>query len=120
MYGACTPGSGVWMPNMLVGINNSPISRTTVPATTGENAAWQKRGEEIVGRRLRLEPILTAGDLDSGSQATPAESSPGSTHEQVQWVKEALGERGTPWWEMTMDERRVRWERELPWPPDAD
>ncbi len=26
------------MPNMLVGINDNPISSTTVPATTGENA----------------------------------------------------------------------------------
>ena len=32
------PGSGVWMPNMLVGINNKPMSSTTVPATTGEKA----------------------------------------------------------------------------------
>ncbi len=47
-----------------------------------------------------------------------AVGNPGSTHEQVQIVKEALGERGIPWWEMTMDERRARWERTLPWPAD--
>ena len=28
----------------------------------------------------------------------------------VQQAKIALGERGTPWWEQTIDERRTRWE----------
>jgi hypothetical protein len=45
---------------------------------------------------------------------------PGSTHEQVQQVKEAFGERGTAWWELTMNERRARWEQDLPWPADPD
>ncbi len=45
-----------------------------------------------------------------------AVGAPGSTHDQVQVVKEALGERGTPWWELTLDERRARWEQPLPWP----
>ena len=30
---------------------------------------------------------------------------------RVQAAKTALGERGTPWWEQTEDERRARWER---------
>ncbi len=31
----------------------------------------------------------------------------------VQAAKEALGERGTPWWEQSPQERRARWEREV-------
>jgi hypothetical protein len=34
----------------------------------------------------------------------------------VQAAKVALGERGTPWWEQTDDERRTRWEAEVPVP----
>ncbi|WP_206487774.1 hypothetical protein [Rhodococcus sp. KRD162] len=34
----------------------------------------------------------------------------------VQATKVALGERGTPWWEQSDDERRRRWETELPRP----
>jgi hypothetical protein len=34
----------------------------------------------------------------------------------VQAAKVALGERGTPWWEQDDDERRIRWEAEVPRP----
>jgi len=34
----------------------------------------------------------------------------------VQAAKVALGERGTPWWEQDDDERRIRWEADVP-PP---
>ena len=34
----------------------------------------------------------------------------------VQAAKVALGERGTPWWEQTDDERRERWSAEVPVP----
>jgi hypothetical protein len=34
----------------------------------------------------------------------------------VQAAKVALGERGTPWWEQSDDERRARWETEVPEP----
>lgn len=34
----------------------------------------------------------------------------------VQAAKVALGERGTPWWEQTEEERRTRWEAEVPAP----
>ncbi|XKK42340.1 hypothetical protein HFP72_24285 [Nocardiopsis sp. ARC36] len=32
---------------------------------------------------------------------------------RVALAKEGLGERGTPWWELTGDERRSRWEEAL-------
>ena len=34
----------------------------------------------------------------------------------VQAAKVALGERGAPWWEQSEDERRTRWEAEVPTP----
>jgi hypothetical protein len=34
----------------------------------------------------------------------------------VQAAKVALGERGTPWWEQTDEERRARWGAEVPTP----
>ncbi|GGF25894.1 hypothetical protein [Williamsia phyllosphaerae] len=37
----------------------------------------------------------------------------------VQAAKVALGERGTPWWEQSDDERRARWETEVPRPPQT-
>lgn len=36
----------------------------------------------------------------------------------VHAAKIALGERGTPWWEQTDDERRARWETDPPDPPE--
>jgi hypothetical protein len=34
----------------------------------------------------------------------------------VQAAKVALGERGTPWWEQSDDERRARWTADVPLP----
>jgi hypothetical protein len=36
-----------------------------------------------------------------------------AARDQVQRVKVALGERGTPWWEQTLEQRRQRWESAL-------
>lgn len=37
----------------------------------------------------------------------------------VNAAKIALGERGTPWWEQSDDERRARWSVELPVPHES-
>ena len=37
----------------------------------------------------------------------------------VQAAKVALGERGTPWWEQSDEERRARWSAEVPQPPSG-
>jgi hypothetical protein len=34
----------------------------------------------------------------------------------VHAAKVALGERGTPWWEQSDDQRRARWEADVPTP----
>ena len=36
-----------------------------------------------------------------------------AARDRVQRAKTALGERGTPWWEQSPDERRARWEQGL-------
>ena len=38
----------------------------------------------------------------------------------VQAAKVALGERGTPWWEQSDDERRQRWSADVPLPSAGD
>ena len=40
----------------------------------------------------------------------------GAARGGVHAAKVALGERGTPWWEQSDDDRRARWEAEVPLP----
>ncbi|AZZ82312.1 hypothetical protein BJF87_20540 [Gordonia sp. CNJ-863] len=65
-------------------------------------------------RRSELQSILMAWRRDVKRTKGAPESRAG-----VQAAKVALGERGTPWWEQTDDERRVRWETEVPRPGDG-
>ena len=39
-----------------------------------------------------------------------------ASRDGVHAAKVALGERGTPWWEQTDEERRARWEADIPRP----
>ena len=44
-----------------------------------------------------------------------------TTRAGVQAAKVALGERGTPWWEQSDEERRARWSADVPSPgPDTE
>ena len=43
----------------------------------------------------------------------------GAARGRVQRTKVALGERGTPWWEQSLTERRTRWEAGLPDPDNS-
>ncbi|GAA0798854.1 hypothetical protein [Spirilliplanes yamanashiensis] len=65
---------------------------------------------EDVAAQLRR--VLMAARRDVGA-ALRAGEDPAPARARVQAAKEALGERGTPWWEQTPDERRQRWERGL-------
>lgn len=47
------------------------------------------------------------------TRGTDAES---AARAGVQAAKVALGERGTPWWEQSDEERRARWAAEVPMP----
>src|ERR1700712_1877278 len=65
-------------------------------------------------RRDELTRILMAWRREvRRTKGTDEES---SSRAGVQATKVALGERGTPWWEQSEDERRARWEAEVPTP----
>ena len=77
----------------------------------------------IAGRRWRatdpaipedvaavLRRALMAARRDVGT-ALRADEDPKPARARVQTAKVALGERGTPWWEQTLDQRRQRWEQ---------
>jgi uncharacterized protein len=57
-----------------------------------------------------LRKALMAARRDVG-RALRAGEDPKPARARVQAAKVALGERGTPWWEQTPDERRARWEQ---------
>jgi uncharacterized protein len=80
--------------------------RATDPAIPDEVAAELRRA-------------LMAARRDVGS-ALRARRDPAAARARVQAAKVALGERGTPWWEQSAEERRERWERGLALRPAAD
>jgi hypothetical protein len=73
--------------------------RATDPAIPAEAAGVLRRA-------------LMAARRDVGA-ALRAGADPASARARVQAAKVALGERGTPWWEQTPEERRERWETGL-------
>ena len=75
--------------------------RATDPDIPEDVAAKLRR--RLMAARRAVGAALRAGDPDAERQARAL----------VQQAKTALGERGTPWWEQTADERRVRWEAGL-------
>jgi hypothetical protein len=78
--------------------------RATDPAVPEEVAAVLRR--ELMSARRAVGAALRSGD-EQAERAARA---------RVQRTKTALGERGTPWWEQSEQERRQRWEAGLPRP----
>lgn len=66
---------------------------------------------ELMSARRAVGVALRSGDGDAERVARA----------RVQRTKTAFGERGTPWWEQTAEERRTRWEAGLdpPAPPTS-
>lgn len=73
--------------------------RATDPAVPEDVAAALRR-ELMAARRA------VGAALRSGQDPSPARA-------RVHAAKVALGERGTPWWEQTLEQRRRRWEQGL-------
>lgn len=65
-------------------------------------------------RRRALQSILMAWRRDV--RRTRGTDEERRSRDGVQAAKVALGERGTPWWQQTEDERRARWEATVPEP----
>ncbi len=78
--------------------------RATDPEVPEAVAAVLRR--ELMSARRAVGAALRSGDPDAERAARA----------RVQRAKTALGERGTPWWEQSQDERRERWEAGLPGP----
>lgn len=95
-------------------------SREAVPTEDGHHVVidgrrWRATDPDIPAeRRDELQRILMAWRREvRRTKGTPEEA---ASRAGVQAAKVALGERGTPWWEQTADERQARWEREVPTP----
>ena len=65
-------------------------------------------------RRTELQRVLMAWRRDV--RRTKGTGEEATSRAGVQAAKVALGERGDPWWEQSDDERRCRWEADVPEP----
>jgi hypothetical protein len=81
----------------------------------------EQRWLVVDGRRWRrTDPAVPDAELDrlkshlgrgrSGVRNAGDDATRKAARHRVQLAKVGLGERGTPWWEQTEDERRERWE----------
>ncbi|MDI6628642.1 MAG: hypothetical protein QME72_13080 [Rhodococcus sp. (in: high G+C Gram-positive bacteria)] len=76
---------------------------------------WRATDPDIPkDRNAELRSILMAWRREVKRTSGAPESRAG-----VHATKVALGERGTPWWEQSDDERRARWESEVSRPADT-
>ena len=75
--------------------------RATDPDVPEDVAAVLR--SELMSARRAVGAALRSGD--AGAEA--------AARARVHRTKTALGERGTPWWEQTPEERRARWEAGL-------
>jgi hypothetical protein len=72
---------------------------------------WRATDPQIPeDRQAELRVILMAWRREVGRTSGTAER---RARDGVQATKVALGERGTPWWEQTDDQRRLRWSAEV-------
>ena len=75
--------------------------RATDPSIPEDVAAILRR--ELMSARRAVGLALRHGDASAEATARA----------RVHGAKVALGERGTPWWEQSIDDRRARWESGL-------
>ncbi|AWE48482.1 MULTISPECIES: hypothetical protein [Streptomyces] len=75
--------------------------RATDPSLPEETAARLRK--HLMSARRAVRSATTADDEQAGREARA----------RVQRAKVALGERGTPWWEQSEEQRRRRWEAGL-------
>lgn len=76
--------------------------RATDPELPEDVAAVLRR--ELMSARRAVGAALRAGDPVAERAA----------RDRVGRAKTGLGERGEPWWEQTLEQRRARWEAALP------
>lgn len=76
---------------------------------------WRASDPELPGEvRKRLVAHLMSARRDvAAARRTEDPGAERRARGRVRRAKEGLGERGAPWWEMPLDERRHRWEGSL-------
>jgi hypothetical protein len=81
-----------------------------------EGRRWRATDPSIPEDR-RAELVATLMSWRREVRRTRGTAEESTARAGVQAAKVALGERGTPpWWEQTADERRARWEADVPAP----
>ena len=76
---------------------------------------WRATDPELpedVAARLRHQLMSARRSVGAALRADDP-TAERAARDRVQRAKTALGERGTPWWEQSSDERRARWEAGL-------
>ncbi|MEU4358926.1 hypothetical protein AB0F82_31040 [Streptomyces virginiae] len=63
---------------------------------------------DAVGARLRVH-LMAARRAVAAARRAEDPQAERAARTRVQTAKEALGERGIPWWEQSTEERRARW-----------
>lgn len=77
---------------------------------------WRATDPDIpadVAGLLRTALMRARRDVGAALRTTDVQAEQ-AARARVHAAKTALGERGTPWWEQTAQERRARWEAGLP------
>ena len=87
------------------------LRRDRRPPVAGDRPGPAARGRRRAAPRLMRPAARSERRWGAGQRRRAA------ARARVHRAKTALGERGTPWWEQTPDERRARWEAGLPAPP---
>ena len=81
-----------------------------------EGRRWRASDPAIPeARRAELTRVLMAWRREVRRTSGTDEQS--AARAGVHAAKVALGERGTPWWEQSDEERRSRWSADTPMPP---
>ena len=90
-------------------------SPRTGDSSSSKGRRWRASDPEIPEeRRDKLTRVLMAWRREVRRAKGTADE--GAARAGVQAAKVALGERGTPWWEQSHDERQTRWSAEVPMP----
>ena len=80
-----------------------------------DGRTWRATDPEIpeeVGALLRRE-LMSARRAVGAALKAQDTAQERAARDRVQAAKTALGERGTPWWEQTLEQRRAWWEAGL-------
>ncbi len=86
-----------------------PRTRSGSSSTAGAGGVTDPAIPEAELARLKSH----LGRGRSGVRTAADDAELAATRHRTQLAKVGLGERGTPWWEQTDDERRERWESAL-------